>query len=103
MTCRLRWSTARSSVRSQNRPVPTVIGIPSRCSNLSVNENAVDVDPTVSISNHSPGISPRSRMAAVVAFSPLGNEVGLGVQSPWALLQSDPAAPLWYQPASMTR
>ncbi len=78
-----------------------MIGTPSRLSRWSTRENAADVSPTVSISNHRPGINPRRRTAAAVAASPSGNRPALGTQSPWPLFQS-PRSVL-YQPASMTR
>src|SRR4051812_49816832 len=55
----------------------------------------------VSNSNHSLGISPRSRIAAVVAAMPRGNSARLGIQSPCELPQSPSSGR--YQPASMTR
>ncbi len=63
--------------------------------------NAADCEPTVSISYHRPGMSPRSRIAAAVAASPCGKSFVLGAQSPWPLLQS--LASVLYQPASITR
>ena len=101
MTRPVRYSTAHGSFRSQNRRSRTVTGWPSRASRCSTSENAADCEPTVSISNHRPGISPRSRMAAAVAASPCGKSFALGTQSPCPLLQS--ASPALYQPASMTR